>query len=431
MGKQFNIIINGGGLGGLGASIALARSGHKVIVLEGAPALSEVGAGIQIPPNSTRIIKSYGLEAAFLEKIVLPSNIYFRRYCTGDVIGPTPLHPKMTDQYGYPYWLIHRADYQQLLFDAAVREGVEVRLSSYAIEINEAATSVTLHTGETLTADLIVGADGIRSRTRAAILKSQNPEPVDSPNWAYRATVSRELMMSDSKIAHLMTDINSNCWIGPDRHIMAYPIRNGTMYNLVMSHPEKGSGNGLWNQPGDLNEMKEHYKDFDPVIRQVLTHVTSCLKWKLAKLPKLPTWVGMSGKVVLIGDAAHGMVPYLAQGAATSIEDGASLAECLDRAKSVNDIPNLLKAFEAIRKERCETISDAALANGDIWHMHDGPGQQERDRMMMEKAEGKQAAPSKEAVNPNKWSDPSFQPWLFGHDTAKEVSEYFDKVEEA
>lgn len=195
-----------------------------------------------------------------------------------------------------------------------------------------------------------------------------------------------------------------------------------------MSHPEKGGGSN-WNEPGDLTEMKEHYKAFDPLISQVLSHVTDCLKWKLARMPKLPTWASDNGRVVLIGDAAHGMVPYLAQGAATSIEDGAALAECLDRANSINDIPRLLRAFEALGKIRCEIISDAALANGDIWHMHDGPQREERDRQMLQTSEEArvEAEARSTAVNPNKWSDPNFQPWLFGYDTVKEVSNTFSR----
>jgi len=317
--------------------------------------------------------------------------------------------------------LIHRADYQKLLFDGAVAAGVDVRLGSYALEVDETGPSVKVHTGEILKADVIVGADGIRSRTRASILRERDLQAVSTPNYAYRATVPKEIMENDPMIAHLMTDINSNCWIGPDRHVMAYPMRNGTLYNLVMSHPEKGDGSGNWNEPGDLNEMMEHYKNFDPVIRKVLGHVTSCLKWKLAKMPKLPTWVSDNGRVVVIGDAAHGMVPYLAQGAATAIEDGACLAECLDRANGVEDIPALLRAFEAIRKPRSETISDGALANGDIWHMHDGPEQEERDRKMQETTVQGKAEAKSTAVNPNKWSDPNFQPWLFGYDAFKEV----------
>jgi salicylate hydroxylase len=296
-------------------------------------------------------------------------------------------------------------------------------------EFGPAGPSLTLANGTVLTGDLIIGADGIRSRTRASILRERDLQAVASPNYAYRATVPAAIMNGDPEIAHLMTDINSNCWIGPERHIMAYPIRNGEMYNIVMSHPEEGAADGAWNQPGDLNEMRAHYANWDPLIRKVLSHVTGCMKWKLAKMPALPTWVSDNGKVVIIGDAAHGMVPYLAQGAAVAIEDGAALAECVSRAESVDDLPALLKAFEAIRKPRSELISDAAMENGKIWHYADGPEQQERDRKMQltpEQQEAEDEARSAHVENPNKWSDKNFQPWLFGYDTIKETNDFLD-----
>jgi salicylate hydroxylase len=274
-----------------------------------------------------------------------------------------------------------------------------------------------LKSGDALEADIVVGADGIRSRTRESILGDQNLHAYDSPNCAYRATVPRDVMMADPEIAHLMVDINANCWIGHNRHLMAYPIRQGQLYNLVMSHPGKASV-GRWNEPGDLSEMKQHYSSFDPVVQKVLTHVTGCLKWKLAQLPPLPRWVSNSGRVVLIGDAAHGMVPYLAQGAAMSIEDGVALAECLDRAQDITDVPTLLNAFEALRKPRCEIVQECSIANGTIWHMPDGPAQEQRDREMSGLVEKSRAI----IENPNKWSDEKFQPWLFGYDTIKEVS---------
>lgn len=270
-------------------------------------------------------------------------------------------------------------------------------------------------------ADLVVGADGIRSKVRESILGDDNVDTVDSSNCAYRATVPKDLMLADPEVAHLMSDVNSNCWIGHQRHIMAYPIRNGEMYNLVMSHPGKAAV-GRWNEPGNIEEMKDHYRNFDPTIRKVVSKVTSCLKWKLADLPPLPRWVSDSGRVVVIGDAAHAMVPYLAQGAATAIEDGAALAECVDRAKSVEMIPEVLSAFQEIRKPRCEIIQAGSRGNGNIWHMPDGAEQQQRDKHMMDELYGKSSRGS-DVQNPNRWSDKSFQPWLFGYDAIKEVSE--------
>lgn len=153
---------------------------------------------------------------------------------------------------------------------------------------------------------------GIRSKVRLTVMPDEEVVPRLSTNCAYRATVPSELMRSDPEVSHLMDDPNSNCWIGYRRHVMAYPIRNGELYNLVMSHPGQAAV-GKWNEPGNLEEMKQQYHQFDPLIQKVLTKVTSCLKWTLADLPVLSRWVSPGGRICVIGDAAHAMLPYLAQ----------------------------------------------------------------------------------------------------------------------
>jgi len=175
---------------------------------------------------------------------------------------------------------------------------------------------------------------------------------------------------------------------------------------------------GRWNEPGNVAEMRKHFSNWDPVIQQVLSHIEECRKWKLAYLPPLEKWVSDSGRVVLIGDAAHGMLPYMAQGAAVSIKDGAALAECLDRAVSVSDLQRLLSTFEMIRKPRCEAIAKSALANADVWHLPDGPAQQRRDREMgnIGEKEVKQ-----DTENVDKWSGRDQQRGLFGYDTVGAV----------
>ena len=401
---SFNVIVCGGGLGGLAAAIGLKRKGHKVTVLEASTALNEVGAGIQMPPNSVKILKEYGIFDRFEKYVTIPKNIILRRYDTGVPLLTTPLDPDMTNAYGNPYLLIHRADYQRLLFEAALEPDIEYKTGCRIQEVDQKTGTVILETGEKYSADLVVGADGIKSRVRdTAVVPEETVHPTPSSNCAFRATVPKAEMLSDPAIAHFMTDVNSNCWIGYRRHVMAYPIRNGEMYNIVMSHPGQASVD-KWNEPGNVEEMKNHYKNFDPVVCQLLTHVKTVLKWVLADLPKLPRWVSQSGQVALIGDAAHAMLPYLAQGAAQAIEDGATLAEELEHCVSTDDIPRALQQYQKKRKRRAETIQAGASKNGGVWHLPDGDEQEERDALMK----------AGDGHNPDQWSDREFQQWLFG-----------------
>lgn len=399
---SFNIIICGAGLGGLAAAIGLTQHGHKVTVLEGAAELNEVGAGIQIPPNSVKILDIYGIKEQIEAAVTKPSYINLRRYETGEVLNGTDLS-KMNQLYGYPYWLIHRADYQKILLDAAIKSGADVKFDHRIESVDPEATTVTLANGTVLHADLIIGADGIRSRVRdSAVVADEEVLPFASTNCAYRATVPRARMMEEPVLAKLMNEVNSNCWLGYRRHVMAYPIRNGEMYNIVMSHPGQASV-GKWNEPGKVEEMRNHYKNFEPTVRTLLTKVDNVLKWVLADLPILPRWTNKN--VVLIGDAAHAMLPYLAQGAAQAIEDGACICDELDKCKSTSDIAAAMKNYETRRKRRVEIIQQGARANSHIWHMPDGDEQEERDAMMRAPADRK---------NPNQWSDPKFQKWMFG-----------------
>ncbi|KMU89437.1 FAD dependent oxidoreductase [Coccidioides immitis H538.4] len=324
----FQILIIGGGIGGLGAAICLSRKGHNVTVLEAASNLNEVGAGIQIPPNSTRILDSYGLTEKFLGKVVWPRNLCFRRYCTGEIIGSTRFRGVLERKYGFPYWLIHRADYQRILFEAAKESGAKIMLGTPVEYVDERCPAAVMADGRKLRRfdnwsgrcvqelNFLERPDvmkpGIRSKTRRAVIPEKEIEANDTPNCAFRVTISAEEMLADSEVKHLMDEEDANCWIGYQRHIMAYPIRQGAMYNLVLSYPGQAAA-GKWNEPGDPDEMRRYYAHFDPTINKVLAKVKSCLKWKLADLPPLPNWVSPSGKVVLIGDAAHAMVPYLAQ----------------------------------------------------------------------------------------------------------------------
>lgn len=225
-------------------------------------------------------------------------------------------------------------------------------------------------------------------------------------------------MLADPLLKPLIESPTATCWIGHEGHVMSYPVRNGLLYNFVMCHPGSVT-TGKPNEFTPLDEMRERYKDWDPLLTRLINLVPECLKWQNAEIEKLDTWVSKSGRVVLIGDSSHGMVPYMAQGAAMAVEDGIALAECLARAKSTSEIPALMRFFEDLRRERCYIILDGARGNGGVWHLADGPEQQKRDERMRLGSTAKVVAANPD--NPNKWSDPKFQPWMFAHDAFEHV----------
>lgn len=232
-----------------------------------------------------------------------------------------------------------------------------------------------------LDCDFIIGADGIKSRVRRAVIPDEEIDPVSSANSAYRATVPAEVMRNDPDLKKLLETPNANCWIGYRRHVITYAIRKGDLINIVMSHPSPG-GFASWTEPGNLEDLEWQCRNFDPVVRKLISKVDHCTKWKLAELEPLPTCISASGRVVLAGDAAHATLPYLAQGAAMAVEDGATLGECLDRCQDVKDLPRGAAAYESLRKRRCEIIVSGSHEHGSVWHLPDGEAQQERDAAM-------------------------------------------------
>lgn len=317
------------------------------------------------------------------------------------------------------YWLINRADYQKILYDAALEAGVQVLLGTPIDRVDEHVPCVRLQGGQELKADLIVGADGIFSVARESVAKD-NVEVVESQLCSFQATAPADQIELDPTISHVIADSNINVWMGPDADAFGFPSRIGDMYNLVLTHPGR-LGIGKWNEPADVEELTRQYADWESVVEQLLSHVESCVKRKLAYLPPLEKWLSESGRVVILGDAAHAMLPYMGQGAAMSIEDGAALAECLDRVSELVDLPTVLRAFQDFRKPRCETISKAAQCNVNNLHLHDGPEQEQRDLQLIQEMAGT-AEPSEGKLTLGNLRDENFEPWMFGYDTVKQAS---------
>ncbi|KAF2440456.1 salicylate hydroxylase [Karstenula rhodostoma CBS 690.94] len=418
---KLKIIIAGAGLGGLAAAIALRRRGHEVTVFEKAPELGEVGAGIQVPPNSCRLLERWGLRPYLQGKAVEPDAIRLRRWQNGEVLSHTKLVPEFEENFEAPYYVVHRANLQLAMYELAASLGVRVRVNAGVRSYNAEATSVVLENGETHHADLIVAADGVKSEARRVVLGGQDQPPQQCGYAAYRAMVNTDLMRADPEISWLLDIPGQNLWVGEGRHVMAYSIAGGKSFNMVLSHPED-SDPSTWNQNSVLEDMKRHFEGWDPCLVKIISLIRTTLKWPLLSGKPLPRWLSSSGNLLIIGDAAHSMVPYMSEGAAMAVEDGAALAEILSLIESPSELRSALQVFERHRILRTGQMQEASLVNGKLWHFADGPEQEARDAAMRSKVAGDVEE------SPNQFSDPVTAQWTYGYDAEVEIREAWNEI---
>lgn len=309
---KFKVIVVGAGLGGLATAIALARKGHTVTVLEQASQLGEVGAGIQIPPNSSRLLLEWGLGPLLGDKTVEPEGISFRRWQTGHVIGYTKLVPEFRKRFNAPYYVVHRAHFHDALYRRAIELGINVLINHKTVDYDDTVPAVTLANGTVLTADLVVAADGVNSIARRILTGIDKP-PLRTGFAAYRATVDVAKMQGDPDVSWILKKPGLNIWIGPERHVMTYTIAAGKSFNMVLSHIDH-SDPSTWKPENAITEMREYFRGWDPQLNKIIHMIDKTLKWPLLTGSSIDKWVSDSGKLVVLGDAVHAMVPYMSQG---------------------------------------------------------------------------------------------------------------------
>ncbi|KAM3070208.1 hypothetical protein ACMFMG_003753 [Clarireedia jacksonii] len=419
---QLKIIIVGGGLGGLACAIALARRGHTITVLEQANELGQVGAGIQIPPNSSRLLHSWGVQPFLRAGVVEPEGMTFRRWADGQAIGYTKLVPRFRENFHGPYYVIHRAHFHDALYRRAMELGVQVKVASRVEKYDLEAPSVELASGDTLQADLIIAADGVKSVARKFVLGGTDIPPEKTGFAAYRATVEAAKIKNDPEVSWLLEKPAVNIWIGEDRHVMTYTIAAGESFNMVLSHVDT-SDPSTWRPENAVKDMQGYFEGWDPRLTKIIAMIDKTIKWPLLSGKPLPRWVSPSKKVLILGDAAHAMVPYMSQGAAMAVEDGAALALVLSLVEAADGIPVALEAFETVRIKRSAQMQAASLMNGKLWHFADGPEQILRDESMKPEVEGQSFSWSA-----NQWSDPVTQWWAYGYDAEKEMKEEWERL---
>ncbi|KAM3515973.1 hypothetical protein MY11210_000513 [Beauveria gryllotalpidicola] len=412
--KALKVIIVGAGIAGLTAGIALARTGHCVTIFESVSEITDVGAGIQIAPNASRILHRLGVLQHVMDRATVLERVSVRRYTSDEEMTTFPLMPANGLKYGAPMGVIHRGDLQNILLNKALELGCHIFTNHKVIAVDpKFSAKVQVHQGTTdakfwLSADLIIAADGIKSHVRRQMMnsKSYKDEPIPTGDAAYRLLIPRDRVLDDPLALSMLDQNVAMRYMGPGGHIMAYPIRDNSLYNIVLLHPAKSAAlsEDVWTSKGSREDMFKFYAGWSPAIQKWLAHADEdILEWTLYVYPDLPTWI--QGSVALLGDACHPMLPYVAQGAANAMEDAAVLATALT---CTSNIQLALKMYETIRKPRAEKIAASATATANTLHLPDGPEQIARDQGMMD--------PGAEKPNPDKWSNLEWQDLMWGVD---------------
>jgi salicylate hydroxylase len=388
------VAVVGGGIGGLTAALALLRVGLDVRVYEQARTLSEVGAGIQLAPNCTRVLRRLGLLPAVERAAVRPAAFEFRRWDDGRLLSETPLADAVERRFGAPYWHAHRADLVAALAGALPPGRVAIGRRCAGVDERGGRVALRFADGGTAEAELVVGADGIHSAVRAALLGPEAPR--FTGNVAFRGVVPAE------RVALLGLERRCTVRLGPGGHLVHYFVSAGRLLNLVCVLEQGSWTRESWTDEGDPAELRAAYAGWHPTVRGMVDALDAAAKWALFDRPPLPHW--SFGRATLLGDACHPMLPYMAQGAAQAMEDAATLAACLAAAHP-DELPAALRRYEALRLPRATRVQAMSRGNAERFHLADGPGQRARDAAM---ASGFGLSPEIE--------------WLFGHD-AWEIDE--------
>ncbi len=357
------VIIAGAGLGGLTAAACLLRRGFEVKVFEQAPKLGEVGAGIQQSANSIKVLYDLGLKDELEKVAVKPANYEFRRYDTAELLHSIPFAGAHEKAHGTPYYHLHRADFHRILADKVQALDPNcITLNAKAAGYTEDASGVTLKLadGSTVKADALVGADGIKSAIRAQIVGEVKASYTGYVAW--RVTVPR------AKLPEGIMDIVGTVWCGPKNHAVIYWISSGQVLNFVGCPERSAWEDESWTQRRPWEELKADYAGWHPNIQALLDAAdrNECYRWALNNRPPVRNW--STARATLMGDAAHPTLPFMAQGAAMAVEDGAVLARALDGAAS---IPDALQVYQRARMDRTARVVNESTEHGGLYHIVD------------------------------------------------------------
>jgi salicylate hydroxylase len=368
MTDRLHAVVAGAGIGGLTAAIALARAGLRVTVLERAPVIEEVGAGLQLGPNATSILAELGLLDRIQKLALAPEGLRIRSARKGHDIARLPLGPIAEMRWGAPYLVIHRADLQRALFEACAQDTdvrVETGMPVAGFAVTDTGVEIGVkHGGDhcRFDADLLIGADGLRSIVRERLGLGMGDQPVWSGRTAWRA------VLPAAKAPGHALRFESHLWLGQRAHLVHYPLRQGELVNVVAItegawRAEEAAD--LWSISGEGRQVAPSFSRWHSDARDLVSAVTEWKRWPLFDRNPVARWT--LDRVALLGDAAHPMLPFYAQGAAQAVEDAGALLSAFR--KHGRDVGKALAAYQAARTARAGSIVIASRRQGAIYHL--------------------------------------------------------------
>jgi salicylate hydroxylase len=356
MTRATRVSIVGGGLGGLTAALALLKKGFDVTVFEQARELGEIGAGIQLAPNAMKVLMGLGLEKQVLRTAFEPEAHVVRNWKTGTATATTQMKGVYHDQFGAGYYTFHRADLHEALVEAMPAERVRLNVTCTGVRNQGNVAILDFADGTQVESDVVIGADGIHSVIRETLFGPQPPRFTGVVCW-------RGLVPADALPAGTVTP-DMTAWFGPRSTIVTYYVRGGQLVNWAAFF-EQDWRQESWRIEGDKQEVLSTYENWHPSINQLVSKTDRLYKWAVFDREPLAQWT--KGRVTLLGDSAHPMLPYLAQGACMAVEDGYALAMALER--NPQNVEQALQAYEAERRPRTSRVQLASRARARVNHL--------------------------------------------------------------
>jgi 2-polyprenyl-6-methoxyphenol hydroxylase-like FAD-dependent oxidoreductase len=363
-----SIAVVGGGIGGLAAAAFLRRAGLAATVYEQAAALGELGAGLVVAPNAARLLRrlpsEFGLERA---GVVLESGWEFRRWADGSVLFAQRLGDVCTRRYGEHTWTMHRTDLLEVLRSAIPEDAIKFGCRCTGVTRDADGVTLTFSTGNPVRADVVVAADGIHSVLREHVTTASPPRESGLCAW-------RSLVPAEAAPAMARRPVQT-LWLGYRHHLVHYPVSAGRLVNLVAFSPAGPEAVESWSAVAEVADLAAEFAGWDPRVGELIAAAGHVGRWSVLDRAPLPRWV--AGRIALLGDAAHPMLPFYAQGAGQAIEDAAALAVCL--ATGPWDPPAALARYERVRMPRATKVQEASRGRIPHHHLPDGPEQLARD----------------------------------------------------